>query len=564
MSWRELRRSKGRSALIAAMIGLPVAVITALVSLLATLDISPQESLTADLGAADVRITGAGRAQVVQSPAGDSWTLHSGGPNWKPWAGSEVAANLPAGSRMLPIRTRAEPYRADRWYAAVSITEVDLRDPLTRGMYTLVQGRLPAAAGEVAVSPPLLERGVRVGSTLTVSRKGVPKRVVGVVDPGAAGGGESLVGFPSGQAESRYQVEWLVDTPRPLLWDDVLALNAKGLAVKSRAVIENPPDVQNSAMVPANFAGIKGTNLVALVAMVVSMIILEVVLLAGPAFAVGLRRRRTELGLIVAQGGDARHLRSIVLADGLVLGALSALAGGVLGIALTPLGLAVIGGLRDARMPSLDVPWGEVGVVVVLGAASAVIAAVLPARQAARMDAAAVLAGRRERPRVRRGWPIFGAVLVVAGIAVTVSGIVFGLLALVGGTLLTQLGFVALAPRLVDSSLSRAHHPAHHPPPPPRTAGRSRRGPAPGPYGSRHRGGAGRHRGRDGGGNRTVQRLRREPPAIPAERGARHPGGPEHGRHVGSGLAAHQGPAGAPIAGGDTGRVLGGVIPGEH
>ncbi|MCG5214429.1 FtsX-like permease family protein [Streptosporangium soli] len=449
MSWRELRRSKGRSALIAAMICLPVAVITALVSLLATIDISPQESLTADLGAADVRITGAGRAQVVQSPAGESWTLHSGGPSRKPWAGSEVAASLPAGSRMLPIRTRAEPYRADRWYAAVSITEVDLRDPLTRGMYTLVQGRLPAAAGEVAVSPPMLERGVRVGSTLTVSRKSVPKRVVGVVDPGAAGGGKSLVGFPGGQADNHPEVEWLVDTPRPLLWDDVLALNAKGLAVKSRAVIENPPDVQNSAMVPASYAGIEGTNLVALVAMVVSMVILEVVLLAGPAFAVGLRRRRTELGLIVAQGGDARHLRSIVLADGLVLGALSALAGGVLGIALTPLGLAVIGGLRDARMPSLDVPWGEVGVVVVLGAASAVIAAVLPARQAARMDAAAVLAGRRERPRVRRGWPIFGAVLVVAGIAVTVSGIVFGLLALVGGTLLTQLGFVALAPRLV-------------------------------------------------------------------------------------------------------------------
>ncbi|MEV4189558.1 hypothetical protein AB0J28_49810, partial [Streptosporangium canum] len=56
---------------------------------------------------------------------------------------------------------------------------------------------------------------------------------------------------------------------------------------------------------------------------------------------------------------------------------------------------------------------------------------------------------RAEAPRPRRGWPVAGAVLVVAGAGLTVAGAWLGILAIVGGTLITQLGFVALVPRLV-------------------------------------------------------------------------------------------------------------------
>ena len=68
---------------------------------------------------------------------------------------------------------------------------------------------------------------------------------------------------------------------------------------------------------------------------------LETVLLAGPAFAVGARRRRRDLALVAAAGATPAHLRRIVLADGVVLGAVAAAAGVALGVgvaaALQPL-----------------------------------------------------------------------------------------------------------------------------------------------------------------------------------------------------------------------------------
>ncbi len=49
--------------------------------------------------------------------------------------------------------------------------------------------------------------------------------------------------------------------------------------------------------------------------------LLEIVLLAGPAFAVSARRRQRQLALVAANGGTPAHVRRIVLADGVVLGA---------------------------------------------------------------------------------------------------------------------------------------------------------------------------------------------------------------------------------------------------
>ena len=61
---------------------------------------------------------------------------------------------------------------------------------------------------------------------------------------------------------------------------------------------------------------------------------LEIVLLAGPAFAVGARRRQRQLALVAANGGTPAHIRRIVLADGVVLGVVGAVSAWSLGIAV--------------------------------------------------------------------------------------------------------------------------------------------------------------------------------------------------------------------------------------
>ena len=127
----------------------------------------------------------------------------------------------------------------------VSAHELDLRDPLTAGMYRLVGGRFPASAQEVAVTPEVLERGARLGATLEVTRDRKPMTVVGVIEHPHWTREAEIVGLPGtllfAQPGTR-GAGWLADAPEPVTWAAVQRLNAVGLMVQSRAVIENPPD----------------------------------------------------------------------------------------------------------------------------------------------------------------------------------------------------------------------------------------------------------------------------------------------------------------------------------
>jgi putative ABC transport system permease protein len=159
-------------------------------------------------------------------------------------------------------------------------------------------------------------------------------------------------------------------------------------------------------------------------ALVVAMIVLEVVLLAGPAFVVDVRRRRRDLALVAASGGEGRHLRAVVLASGLLLGGIAAIGGAGLGIAAA----AVVAQTAEARgaepLGPFTVPWLLVTATMLVGAGSGLLAASVPAAQAARTDVVAVLSGRREAPAAaRRGWPVAGGVLVVAGVALCLEGV---------------------------------------------------------------------------------------------------------------------------------------------
>ncbi|ROO83309.1 putative ABC transport system permease protein [Actinocorallia herbida] len=155
----------------------------------------------------------------------------------------------------------------------------------------------------------------------------------------------------------------------------------------------------------------------AVYALVIAMAVLQVVLLAGPAFAVGLRRQRLLLAQLAAAGGTPGHLRAVVLSAGLLLGATAAVLG-------TATGLLTAAVLRRALSGSGDTvfePWHLEGPIIAVTMAVAVLsglaAAYAPARQAARTDPAAVLAGRLDEPRASRGLPVVGLLLVGAGLA---------------------------------------------------------------------------------------------------------------------------------------------------
>ncbi len=443
---REMLRSKGRTAVVLLMVLLPVVAVSAGSTLVRTDDVSTVEGLPRELAGASARLEFLG-GTVQQDPQLDM--LVQSGPVDRPTEDDLLAA-LPADAQLLPV---VEDYSArvqlGERRRSVTAVGVDLRDPRTRGPYTLVDGRAPVGDDEVAASPELVREGVAVGDVLDLAQ---PVAVVGVVDVGGdRDGGRAVYGLPAAvglqdRDPSRYYV-----SGADVRWDDVLELNALGMAVLSRSVVLDPPPASE---VPAPPPGLDDTSVTLAVAgVVVVMAVLQVVLLAGPAFAVGARRSRRALGLIAASGGEPRHVRRVVLAQGLIVGLVAAVVGVPLGVAVAAALVAPIEGVTGSDLGPFDVSALDLSLLAVLGAGTALLAALVPAVVAGRQPVVAALAGRRVT-RAGAGRPAaLGVLLLVVGVVLTLGALrnstAFGGLRELGvafGAVPTVLGAVLLAP----------------------------------------------------------------------------------------------------------------------
>ncbi|MEV4361203.1 FtsX-like permease family protein [Nonomuraea sp. NPDC049625] len=446
ISRRDALRFKGRTALIMVMIGLPVLVITAVLTGAATTSITSRDKLDSTLGAADARIaTTPFRTPVEQSADGEITNLRQSQSPERPWTPAEIGTLLQG--RLLRYQANVVQARLADGYSRVDVFEADLRDPLTRGMRHLVEGRFAAAPGEVAVSPALIDSGVRVGDTIKTWRPDRTVRVVGVAEHPNRPGLREMLALPEGLLPHQNDGNdsgWLIDTAAPVQQPDVQRLNKVGLGVKSRFLIERSG---------AGDSGPRDLHGLVELGVGVVLIVTETVLLAGPAFAVGLRRRRRELAVIAAQGGSGRHLKTIVLADGLVLGGAAALLGAALGIGAGLLGEWLAARRLDWTHGPADVPWAQVLGVAALGVVSALTAAIVPAIQASRQSPVHVLAGRAAVDTSgRAGRPVLGAVLVLLGLAATGVALHRGLLSVALASMPVVFGLVALMPWLVQAT----------------------------------------------------------------------------------------------------------------
>ncbi|GAA3474359.1 FtsX-like permease family protein [Nonomuraea roseola] len=436
ISRRDALRAKGRTVLIMVMIGLPVLVITGVLTLAATADVTLSEGIVRKLGAADLRIKTSDYARVDEQ-YGDFGMPHGEGAarpkNAAATTAAEVAARLQPGSRLIGFDEGSVDVRTGRGYDHVSAIEIDLRDPLTKGMRPLIEGRYPAAADEVAVTPRM---GRGPGDTIEVTRADRRVTVVGVVEFPFDSEYKQVVGFRGVLLKDKRDgrgTGWLADTPAPATWEDTRSLNEMGLIGLSPASLAREPAISME------------TTTVVGIGVAVFMVGMETVLLAGPAFAIGLRRRATELAVIAAQGGSKAHLRMIVLADGLVMGGAAALVAAVAGVSG---GLLLVPVLSDSVGP-LEVPWWPVVGVMALGLVSGVAAAMAPAVLVGRQDPAAVLAGRSGAARGGPGRPVLGLVLVVAGVVATLLASRTQEVWIFAAAVLGLLGLVALVPLLV-------------------------------------------------------------------------------------------------------------------
>ncbi len=445
LAWRDAWRSKARSILILVMIALPVLAVTAAAVVQATADVDSVDAIPRTMGSAQARIQPLG-GTVLQTPDPNSGMYSNDGGELPTLAG--LATTL--GEReVITIAERYTETPLGRRRVETLATEVDLHNRLADGLFDLHEGELPTGPAEIVVNEAFADRGVSIGETLEVF--GLDLTVVGIGRDATYRDALTVIGQPGsfgddfrGQDDTR---DWLVGGD-PLPWADVLAINAQGGLVYSRAVLEDPPPVLEAAEEMGYDTGYG--DYLAIVSLIIVMALLEVVLLAGPAFAVSARRQARTLALMAACGGTPRQARRVVLASGVVLGAAAALIGAVFGVLLGLALLPFVQRFSTVWFGPVEVNWLAVAIVAAFGLLSAFLAAVVPAWLASRQDVVAVLAGRRGDARPSARTPILGVILLGVGIALSVFGIKGGEFAIALGAIVAVFGMIFIVPLVVS------------------------------------------------------------------------------------------------------------------
>jgi putative ABC transport system permease protein len=442
IAWRNIGRSRGRSALIVLLVLLPVAAMAGGITLVATISPTPEEVATQRMGVAGYEVQQDLLPAPIASPS-------SGAQD-----GTEsLRAALPAGSQVEP------------WaYEVVSLTlpgrtvDMDGRsmdlDGLAHGMLTITEGRQPHSQQEVAISASVAAlAGVRIGGSIQLVDWGTVT-VVGFVEDAfdirgrlvlldASVAREAAHGLRSGLSQA-----WLVNLPQGAEMKytrDACAYQFCPFVAVGRSDVAGSSDLASGGILVLG-----------------GLALVEAVLVAAAAFAVGVRRRQRELGLLAATGAERRHLAGTVLGEGLLLGGLGASLGVGLGV-LAVLGLSPwLDGLTNHRVGPVDTSAVYLIFAGVIGLLACFLAAAIPARSAARLPVLLALSGRRPPLGSARRLLVFGVFMVVAGGVLTSIGAAMRLsdtdgsqatpsiVLLLLGAILGVLGFGTCSPWLIE------------------------------------------------------------------------------------------------------------------
>src|ERR687898_809246 len=124
-------------------------------------------------------------------------------------------------------------------------------------------------------------------------------------------------------------------------------------------------------------------QMLGLVYALLALAILIALLGIGNTLALSIVERTRELGVLRAVGMTRAQLRSTIRWESVIIAVQGALLGLVIGVFF---GWALVTAMRDEGLNTFTVPVLSLVVVVVLAALAGVVAAVLPARRAARLD----------------------------------------------------------------------------------------------------------------------------------------------------------------------------------
>ena len=298
--------------------------------------------------------------------------------------------------------------------------QLDVRAQDPHGTYShsllaLRSGRYPTRAGEVALTDGATELlGAHLGDGVTIA--GHRRTVVGSVEnPRNLGDEFALVPARDRSGATTLQ----------LLAHDAHGADGRGggggqvgRAGADRGATGTPtPGVPVHFLVQVRGNQSAAVAAVVLVAMTLAMILVGLVATAG--FVVVAQRRQRQLGLLAAIGATERNLRLVVVANGVLVGAVAAVAGALLGFFAWFVAAPAVEAAADHRIDRLDLPWELTFAAMLLAVVMCAAAAWWPARGLARLPVIRALSGRPSSPR-----PVHRSVLAaIALIAIGAAGL---------------------------------------------------------------------------------------------------------------------------------------------
>ena len=306
---------------------------------------------------------------------------------------------------------------AGRWGPADLIEEqeikagtgqsVQLRAESPHGHYnapllSLVSGTYPAGSSQVALTSQVAaQSGARVGGTWQAG--GTTWQVTGIAqDPSNLADQFALVA--PGQLRHPGQAIMLLgpDASQEIGGD----LTVPGLPAAAVSL----PTQQVSGVSPAVFI---------LVVEVLGLAFIGLVSVAS--FSVLAQRRLRALGMLGAIGATERHLRLVMIAGGLAVGATAALTGAAAGLAAWFAYAPTVQRDTGHAVDAAHLPWWAFAIGIVLAIATSALASRRPAKTMAAVPVVAALSGRPAPPRAVHRSALPGVILLAAGLACLAS-----------------------------------------------------------------------------------------------------------------------------------------------
>ncbi len=415
--------------MIATLVALPIAGMTAASVVMWSTIPTPEEQLQAELGGMEawVQPFGVPDSGFWQAPTDPMWngypTPADGQmptPEGKPLTDPTTA--LAAGAEAIRTIEGQVQAKTEAGVTSLRAWAGEVWDSRFEGRFDLLDGRSPAADGEALVSPAALTRiGVSLGDEIILPDTGDAFTIVGTMRAASVASDEPVVFLPT-DAPVTGTAKWFLPGGA-LSWTDVMHLNEQGVIAYSRTVILDPPAARSTdpwGNVYDQYTGAMW-SLIAILATAAAFAAYTVVMLAGAAFSVAARRQQHSLAVAASVGAAPADLRRTIVLQGTALGLLGGSAGLLLGVGLSALIIMFTDDGSGTRYWGFHLPWAVLAGILVFSVLVGTAAAAVPARTVARTDTLSALRGARRPQMPRASRPVWGSIILIVGVGLTIA-----------------------------------------------------------------------------------------------------------------------------------------------